>query len=402
MEKSRERIALIMDCPVRQHGGVEILVRELVVQLSPYCDLVLVTEDAPDDIPDNLSEHLVAHVPVTHPHTRRSGDLLAARLKSLGVQIAHFHLGGTYGFNSRKLGECPIMGCKRAGIPYLVTNHGVFGFFGYCGPQRSLAFKLACLPACWLSRLLLIRSGEGEIMVSNNDLGKMRRWFPSAGGKLGMIYHSVLPSAEVEQKPVRQKRFLCVGTIASRKGQWILVQAFASIHTRIPDWRLCIVGRFTDESTRTLVMDAMKDPAVAEKIDLVHDANDEKVRNFYQDSEVFVMPSLEEGLGLTLQEALYYGCACVTSRAGGTEDLVADGDNGLLVDRNNPAQLAEAMLKYATDPHLRGRLAARGHASVSEKGMHREGMAARYRDTYAGILARNSPPALELQPEALI
>jgi len=384
------RVALIMDCPAMQHGGVEILVRELVKQLAAQCEIILVTCDPRDEIPASMAAIIFAHVPLQTPHTRNSGDSLAAELQMQGVQLAHFHLGGTYCFNSRNYLQCPMTACKRAGIPYLITNHGVFGFFGYCGPQRSLAFKLALLSQAWLSRLLLIALSKGEIMVSNNDLCKMRRWFFPVSAMMGMVYHSVLPSTPHTQTALRVKRFLCVGTIGSRKGQWLLVRAFAQIHHHFPEWRLSIVGRFSDDKTRMLVLDAMSDPEVNAKIDLNHDATDEDIKQLYMSSEVFVMPSLEEGLGLTLQEALYHGCACVTTRAGGTEDLVTDGENGLLVDRNDAGQLADAMYKMAASPELRSLLSSRGQSSVVDKNMSREGMASRYQEIYSKCLGMPS------------
>ena len=68
-----------------------------------------------------------------------------------------------------------------------------------------------------------------------------------------------------------------------------------------------------------------------------------------RDSEIFVLPSLFEGLGLALQEALFHGCACISTRSGGPEDLIHDGRNGLLVRNENPAALAGALARLMSD-----------------------------------------------------
>ena len=86
-----------------------------------------------------------------------------------------------------------------------------------------------------------------------------------------------------------------------------------------------------------------------------------------------------------MQEAQFYGCASVGTRCGGVEDLIQDGDNGLLVDVNAPDQLAAALEKLMADPTLRKRFSQRGPESVMEKNMTAEKMVAAYEILYATI-----------------
>jgi glycosyltransferase involved in cell wall biosynthesis len=88
---------------------------------------------------------------------------------------------------------------------------------------------------------------------------------------------------------------------------------------------------------------------------------------------------------LSLQEAQFYGCASVGTRCGGVEDLIQDGDNGLLVDVNSPAQLAGALEKLMTDTVLRERFSRRAPLSVMEKEMTAEKMVDAYQRLYAEI-----------------
>lgn len=381
------RVALIMECPLLQTGGVEVLVRELTLRLAQECEVVLVTDDEESALPEAHRQAIVAHVRLPLPHTHAAGAQLCAALRHLQIDLAHFHLGGTYAWNSRDYFNSALRAFVEHDVPFLVTNHGVFGFFGYCGPQQPLWKRLAVLPYFWLSRLYFIARSRGEVMVSRNDLGKMQRWFFPLRGKMRTMYHALLPDRAPDRTGKRIKRFLCVGTIGLRKGQWLLTEAFATIHHRVPDWRLTIVGRFADDMVRQMVMTPLTDPAVLAKVDFVEKASDAEVKAFYGSSEIFVMPSLEEGLGLTLQEALFYGCACITARAGGTEDLVTDGDNGLLVDRNHVPQLAAAMLRLATDDELRSSLVERGPESIEEKGMNAASMGRRHAALYREILS---------------
>jgi glycosyltransferase involved in cell wall biosynthesis len=100
------------------------------------------------------------------------------------------------------------------------------------------------------------------------------------------------------------------------------------------------------------------------------------------------MPSMHEGLGLSLQEALYYGCACLATRIGGIPDLIQEGDNGILVERANVDEMSAALKRLMSDDALRSRFRTRARASVLEKGMTAERMVARHEELYRALLTR--------------
>src|SRR5439155_24942314 len=72
---------------------------------------------------------------------------------------------------------------------------------------------------------------------------------------------------------------------------------------------------------------------------------------------VLVLPSRSEGMGRVLVEAFCRGRPAVASRVGGIVDLVRDGENGLLVPPQDPAALAEALVRVLSDRALAERLA---------------------------------------------
>jgi glycosyltransferase involved in cell wall biosynthesis len=77
-------------------------------------------------------------------------------------------------------------------------------------------------------------------------------------------------------------------------------------------------------------------------------------------NDVLVLPSLTEGLGLVLLEAMSNGVAVVASKVGGIPEIVIDGVNGLLVRPGDAAALAEALNRLADNEGLRQRLIANG------------------------------------------
>jgi glycosyltransferase involved in cell wall biosynthesis len=80
--------------------------------------------------------------------------------------------------------------------------------------------------------------------------------------------------------------------------------------------------------------------------------------------DLFIQPSLDEGFGIGILEAMAAGLPVVASRTGGIPELVADGHTGWLVPPRNPSALADRMRLLLAQPHLRTRMGAAGKARV--------------------------------------
>src|SRR5262249_53212892 len=82
------------------------------------------------------------------------------------------------------------------------------------------------------------------------------------------------------------------------------------------------------------------------------------VIDFLRACDVFIFPSLYEGLGIALIEAMAAGCACVASSAGPIPEVVSDGKDGILVPPGDPAAIAAAVCRLLDNESLRQRLGA--------------------------------------------
>lgn len=89
--------------------------------------------------------------------------------------------------------------------------------------------------------------------------------------------------------------------------------------------------------------------------------------DYYAGCDCFVLPSVHEGMGLVLAEALFCGAPVVATASGGITDIVRDGETGLLFPAGDASALADALEKYARDPRLAARLAEQGCAWVSDR-----------------------------------
>ena len=106
--------------------------------------------------------------------------------------------------------------------------------------------------------------------------------------------------------------------------------------------------------------------------------------------DVFALPSLYEGFGVALLEAMAAGTAIVASRTGGIPEVLADGRHGELVEPGNSDQLAEALLGLLMDPTRRGALAESARARAES--FDARATAARSREIYAAIASTSLQP----------
>ena len=386
----KPRIAICLEYPVLDSGGVEVLVRYLIAGLNEHYNIVLVSPDPLGSLKGTpIASFIEKQVVAPPPHSTALQYLeLAYNLKDLGVKLAHFHLGGNYAWDNRILNRCPMIAVQKAGIPVLSTNHGVFSLFGFCGSLRPMWMKLAALPYAWLSKIQSVSHCIYEVAVSRNDLNWLTKWYWPEKNKFRVIYHSKLtnePPAPVEDRlPV----ILYVGTIGPRKGHIFLVKAFAKIAHKHPQWRLMLAGRYANLELYEQILEIRRQSNLEDRIELNDQLSDLAVTELMRNSAIFSMPSIQEGLGLSLQEALYRGCACIASRAGGMQDLIEDELNGLFVAPGDVDELAVALDRLISDPTLRLRLAAEARPSILRKGMTGEQMVKNYRDVYDSILKR--------------
>jgi glycosyltransferase involved in cell wall biosynthesis len=326
-------------------------------------------------------------------HPREECRRLTNWLLLQDADLAHFHLGGTYGWRARSWLGCPISKIDRAGIPCVATNHGAFSIFDCVAHFRPTWFKVLSLPLFWIPKLRQLSHVHWEATVSSHDLKAVRRWFFPARQKFLQLYHSKLRGDEFTTPPQinpprsEQSPFiLCLGTIGARKGQQYLVEAFLKVAETFPEWQLVIAGRQAHEPTMAKIKGLMGDSPHAGRIHLLSDVNDDLAHDLMSHAEIFAIPSTAEGLGLSLQEAMYAGCACIGSRVGGIPDLIEEGKTGLLVPPADAEALATGLKQFMSDMGLRERMGSAGRVSVTESEMTVSGMARRYLELYCNAL----------------
>jgi glycosyltransferase involved in cell wall biosynthesis len=148
-----------------------------------------------------------------------------------------------------------------------------------------------------------------------------------------------------------------MGRFSREKGFDLLLRAMSRV--RAPA-RLLLLGEGrAEEKLRKLA----KELGISEKVEFLGFR-----KNPYpvlRDATVFVLPSRYEGFPNGLAEAMALGVPCIATRCRtGPEELIADGENGLLVPVEDPETMARAIDRLLGDPELRERLGASARKSV--------------------------------------
>jgi glycosyltransferase involved in cell wall biosynthesis len=151
------------------------------------------------------------------------------------------------------------------------------------------------------------------------------------------------------------------GNLIERKGHAVLIRALASLRppASAVRWRLAIAGQGV-ERERLLALAA--DCGVSDRVHLLGQRAD--IMDLQTAADVFVMPSLWEGLPLALLEAMHAGSAIVASRTSGIPEAITDGVEGVLTPPGDVRALSDAIASVLLSGELRARLggAARDRA----------------------------------------
>ncbi len=95
-------------------------------------------------------------------------------------------------------------------------------------------------------------------------------------------------------------------------------------------------------------------------------SGEEKIKNFHK-ADIFILPSYNEGLPVSVLEAMAAGLSIITTPVGGIPEAVEDGVNGFLVEPGNPEMLADRILKLLEDEELRERMGRKSLRIAKEK-----------------------------------
>jgi N-acetyl-alpha-D-glucosaminyl L-malate synthase BshA len=157
----------------------------------------------------------------------------------------------------------------------------------------------------------------------------------------------------------RGKRVVFIGSLVKQKGADILIKAFKAVEKKHMDAELVIIGDGKERRRLEKLADELK-------INAHFMGYSDDIGEVLRESTVLVVPSRTEGFGLVLLEAMRAGVPVVATNVGGITEIVANEQNGLLVEKEDANALAGAIIKVMEDEALRNRLISEGRKTAEK------------------------------------
>ncbi len=281
---------------------------------------------------------------------------ITSRLEKDGVQLYH-------GLS----GELPLNIRRAAGVRSIVTIHDLI-FLRYPELYKAIdrkiyeyKFRRACEQA------------DRIIAVSEQTKRDVISFFGTAAEKIGVVYQGCdeqfrhTASEELRQEvrhayQLPERYILYVGSIEERKNLGLLAEAMSMVKDR--DVQVVAVGRRTPYADS--VQEEVEYFGLAQRFRMISGVPFRHLPALYQQAAVFVYPSIFEGFGIPMLEALCSGTPAIGCTGSCLEE--AGGPSSLYVDPYDADKLAKALDSVLEDAELRERMIAEGrkHASRFE------------------------------------
>jgi glycosyltransferase involved in cell wall biosynthesis len=250
---------------------------------------------------------------------------------------------------------------------------------------KRVAYRFAYRAGSWL--------GADFLAVSDVVAATIGRTYRPRPGSIHEIPNGVDVARfrDVSDRAITRDRYaipqdarvvITVAMLQTQKGHRDLIAAIAGIHPRIPGLQLLLVG---DGPLRAELEGDVQARGLGDIVRFVGLTRD--VPDLLAASDIFVLPSLWEGLPMALLEAMAAGLPAVATAVSGTAQVLEDGVSGLLVPPDDAAGLATAIESLIRDPGLASRLALAGRSRVEARFSVDE-QARRYADLYARLRRR--------------
>ncbi len=231
-----------------------------------------------------------------------------------------------------------LLACTGLAIPVVVSERN--------NPARQQIGPL------WNTlRSLLYRRAFGLVTMTKGALD----YFPDHPRRRHWIIPNFATPGDAKppaKQPAEQQRIVAVGRLVDQKGFDLLIEAFAQIADRFPDWKLVIWGEGEDRQALEQQRDQL---GMQSRIELPGISRE--YGGWIESADAFVLSSRYEGWGIALLEAMAAGQPVIAFDCQwGPGEMINHGVDGLIVPRENIGGLASAMAAVIADPALRLRL----------------------------------------------
>ncbi len=264
-------------------------------------------------------------------------------------------------------------------------------------PTTKIILHMQCE---WVKQMeeSLIRPGLDQCdMITGCSqwvIDKIVERFPEYQNKSFNLHNGVdtdyfVPTDDLSE--VSDSEIVFIGRVSPERGAHTLLEAFNLVLEEVPNAKLKMIGSY-NSVPREYLVDVTDDPLMHEmrkyykegsnlyydyaksiptpqaneRITWISDLPQVELLKQYQQAAIFTFPSLiEEPFGMPIIEAMACGKPVISTDGGGIPEFLHDGENGLLVPRNDPQALAQAFIKLLNEPQTRDGMGKKGRDLVA-------------------------------------
>ncbi len=206
-----------------------------------------------------------------------------------------------------------------------------------------------------------VKKAQKVIAVSENTKKDLVKFYDVNPQKITVIYNGFEKVIKKSKKiDIKKPYMLYVGTLQPRKNIGLLISAFDEFVKKHPSFNLVITGKkgwlYED------IFDQVKKLEHKNKIQFTGYVSDEELVYLYQNAFCFVLPSLYEGFGIPVLEAMNYGCPVISSNSSSLPEV--GGDACLYFNPEKENELLEQLNLLVNDKQLRQELVKKGKERV--------------------------------------
>ena len=350
-------------------GGQE----KLLVEVARHADrarfeLCVVSLGSRGPLAEDIEAHSLPVIALNEPAGLRPGLVLRlARLfRRWGIDVVHTHdvRPLVYGALAARLARVPGVVHTRHGQDTRIT------------PRQHALVRLA---ARLTDRFVCVSEDSARLTIQQGI----------AAAKVRAIINGIDVERFAYTGPKPAGPVVTIARLSPEKDVANLIRAAAVVAGADPAFRLEIAGAGPCQSDLEKLIDSL---GLKERVRLLGQVRD--VRALLGRASLFVLPSLSEGISLTLMEGMARGLPVVATRVGGNPEVVTDGETGLLVPPRNPDALADAVLSLLRDPERCRRMGEAGRRRV-ERVFDVRRMVAEYEEFYRELAQRRPVPGRE-------
>ena len=269
--------------------------------------------------------------------------------KTAQADVYHVHVGPGRSF-WRKLSYVERMGARAGNAIFHIHASTLAQTWDEVGESKR-------------ARVRGLLAEVGRVVVLSEEWAAYCLENGICGEKKLTVLHNAVTVPEPVERDWTARRVLFMGRVGERKGVDVLLRALPAVLAEFPDARFIMAGDGEIERYRALA----RELGVEDVCEFPGWVSGEARERLYRGCTIYCLPSRNEGMPMSVLEAMAYGLPAVATPVGGVPQVIKDGVNGYLVPPGDSEALAECIIALLADSDLRSRIGVAGRATIEER-----------------------------------